>query len=42
VISPKVNPLKQAHNPSQSQMVDTVMKKGIPPKPTFSYNKKKG
>ena len=43
VISPKVNPLKQAHNPSQSQMVDTVMKKGTnPPKPTFSYNKKKG
>lgn len=43
VISAKQNPLKQKHDPSQSQMVDTVMKKtNVPPKPTFSYNKKKG
>ena len=43
VISAKQNPLKQKHDPSQAKMVDTVMKKTInPPKPTFSYNKKKG
>ena len=43
VISAKLNPLKQKHDPSQAKMVDTVMKKtNDPPKPTFSYNKKKG